>query len=349
MPQLAAAEPESDLEGRFARENLDAVRGAGLLALNVPESAGGLGETLGGTLDTLRTLAQGSPSTALMLCMHTSILANLLIDPAAVPSEQRRAFADRRDWAFAEARAGKVFAVANSEAGAGGDVHNSRASVADGLLSGEKTFCSMGTNADYFMAAARDESGSVEYHLVRNEPGSVHTSTPWQALGMRSSESVSLVFDHAPVIGPLTYRGMLDGVNNRHWATLSFAAISIGIAESLLADIVSPHASSLQRTTAVEMHLALQACRAFLAACVLREPDRATSEYLRTVRDCKTFVTRTLADQATRAFTTQGGSAYRFSSSISRKMRDLLAGPFLRPPVALAFDAIWNELAAPPL
>ena len=270
VPQLAAAEPESDLEGRFADTSLAAVRDAGLLALNVPESSGGLGERLTGTLDALRTLAQGSPSTALMLSMHTSVLANLLIDPAAVPADQRRPFQERRDWAFAEAVAGKVFAVANSEAGAGGDVHNSRASVEDGLLSGEKTFCSMGTNAQYFMAAARDESGEVEYHLVRNDPGSVHARTPWRALGMRSSESVSLAFDHAPVLGPLTYRGMLDGVNNRHWATLSFAAISIGIAESMLTDIVTPDASMLQRTTAVEMHLALQACRSFIASCVLR-------------------------------------------------------------------------------
>ena len=346
VPQLAAAEPESDLEGRFAGSSFAAVRSSGLLTLNVPSSSGGLGEKLSGTLDTLRLLAQGSPSTALMLSMHTSVLANLLIDADAVPSDQRSAFQDRRDWAFAEAVAGRVFAVANSEAGAGGDVHNSRASVAHGLLSGEKTFCSMGTNAHYFMAAARDESGKVEYHLVRNEPGSVHTSTPWRALGMRSSESVSLSFDHAPVLGPLTYRGMLDGANNRHWATLSFAAISIGIAESLLAEIVSPNATALQRTTAVEMHLSLQACRAFLAASARREPPRATAEYLRTVRDCKTFVTRTLADQATRAFTAQGGSAYRFSSAVSRKMRDLLAGPFLRPPVAIAFDAIWNDMAS---
>ena len=202
----------------------------------------------------------------------------------------------------------------------------------------------MGINADYFMAAARDESGKVEYHLVRNEPDSVHTSTPWKALGMRSSESVSLSFEDAPVVGPLTYRGMLDGVNNRHWATLSFAAISIGIAESLLTDLLSPKATTLQRTAAVEMHLSLQACRAFLAACATSEPPRATAEYLRSVRDCKTFVTRALAHQATAAFTTLGGSAYRFSSPVSRKMRDLLGGPFLRPPVAIAFDTIWNEM-----
>ncbi len=345
-PQLAAAEPESDLEGRFAASNVEAIRDAGLLGLNVPASSGGLGESLSGTLDTLRIIAQGSPSTALMLSMHTSVLANLLIDSGAVPSDQRNSFLERRAWAFAEAVGGRIFAVANSEAGAGGDVHNSRASVTNGFLTGEKTFCSMGTNADYFMAAARDESGKVEYHLVRNEPGSVHTSTPWQALGMRSSESVSLSFNNAPVEGPLTYRGMLDGVNNRHWATLSFTAISIGIAESLLADIVSPRATMLQRTTAVEMHLALQACRAFLASSVHSEPARITPDYLATVRDCKTFVTRTLADQATRAFTTQGGSAYHFSSAVSRKMRDLLAGPFLRPPVAVAFDAIWNEMAS---
>jgi alkylation response protein AidB-like acyl-CoA dehydrogenase len=345
VPQLAAAEPEHDLAGRIALPNLELLAEHGLLLLNVPEAFDGFGEQLGGTLETLRTLAQGSPSTALMLAMHTSVLANYLIDPRHVPAAERASFLEQRAWAFGEAGRGKRFGVANSEPGAGGDVKQSRAEMRDGRVWGVKSFCSMGTHADYFMAAARDcESGQVRYWLVRNENVSVESA--WDAVGMRSSESVSLRFDGAPVVAPLAYRGLLDGVNNRHWSTLSFTAIFIGVAESLLDDVLTPRASMLQRSGATELHLALQACRAFLRQCVAMEPDPATGAYRREVRDCKVFVTRSLAQHAATLFTSLGGSAYRFSSPVSRKVRDLLAGPLLRPPAGVAFDEVFQELVA---
>ena len=344
VPRLAAAEPQHDLAGRIALQNLELLSEHGLLLLNVPDASGGFGETLGGTLETLRTLAQGSPSTALMLAMHTSVLANYLIDPRHVPASERASFLEQRAWAFGEAMRGKRFGVANSEPGAGGDVKQSRAEMRDGRVWGVKSFCSMGTHADYFMAAARDASDHVRYWLVRNENVSVESG--WDAVGMRSSESVSLRFDGAPVVAPLAYRGLLDGVNNRHWSTLSFTAIFVGIAESLLDDVLSPRASMLQKTGATELHLTLQACRAFLRQCVAIEPVPATDDYRRQVRDCKLFVTRELARHAATLFTSLGGSAYRFDSPVSRKVRDLLAGPLLRPPVGVAFDEVFLELVA---
>lgn len=336
VPQLAAREAEGDRRGAFAAENIALAREAGLLTVNVPRSSGGFGETLGGTVETLRTLAQGSPSTALMLAMHTSTLAHYLLDGAE---------ADQRRWAYGAAIEGKLFAVANSEAGAGGDVRNSRAEMRDGRVYGVKTFASMGTNADFFMAAARDESGTVEYWLVRNEPEHVRVEAPWSATGMRSSESVSLRFDGAPVIGPLAFRGLLSGINNRHWATLSFTAVFLGTAESLLADVTRQR-DPLNATAAVDLQLAIQASRAFLRHCVATEPAVPDDAYRRLVRDCKVFATRTLAEKATAAFTALGGSAYRAESPASRKLRDLLAGPSVRPPVASAFDEIWRELTS---
>jgi alkylation response protein AidB-like acyl-CoA dehydrogenase len=333
VPQLAAAEPEHDLAGRAAVDNLDLLAGHGLLLID---------EGLDGTLEVLRTLAHGSPSTALMLAMHTAILGNYRIDPRHVPASERAAFLEQRDWAFAEAARGKRFAVANSERGAAGDVKHSRAEMREGRLYGTKTFCSMGTHADYYMAAARDASGRVDYWLVRNE--NVFTEGAWNAIGMRSSESVTLRFDGAPVLGALGYRGMLDGVNNRHWSTLAFTAIFIGIAESLLDDVVAADATILLQAAATELQLTVQACRAFLRHCVAIEPDPADDTYRHLVRDCKLFVTRSLAQHAAALFTALGGSAYRSAAPASRKLRDLLAGPALRPPAGIGFDEVWAEM-----
>lgn len=281
-----------------------------------------------------------------MLAMHSAILANYLLDPLAVPSAERESFIEQREWAFSQAMSGKLFAVANSEPGAGGDVHNSKATVDSGrALSGVKTFCSMGTNADYFMAAARAEEEGVEYFLVRKEENRVTCERPWDGVGMRSSESVTLRFQNAPTLGYLGYRGMLDGINNRHWSTLAFTAIFIGTAESLLEEIIDSSEAILQQASAIDLQLTLQACRAFLRHCVDTEPARADQAYRQLVRDCKLFVTRSLAREASALFIVQSGSAYRFSSGLSRKLRDLLAGPMLRPPIGMTFDTLWEELA----
>lgn len=341
VPRLAAGEREHDLAGRFGGDSLALAAAEGLLGINVPE---GYGEGLGGTLETLRTIAHGSPSTALMLAMHTSVLSHWLLDPAHVPAAHRPRFLEQRDWAFGEALAGRMFGVANSEAGAGGDVKQSRAEVREGRLFGTKSFCSMGTAAHYHMAAARDTNGAVDYYVVAGEPETTHVASPWNAMGMRSSESVSLRFEGARVLGPLAYPGIIDGANNRHWSTLSFTAIFIGIAESLLDDVATEKSGILQRSGAVDLHLTLQACRSFLRHCVATERTPTDGAYRKLVRDCKLYVTRSLAQQASNVYIAQGGSAYRFESTISRKLRDLLAGPALRPPVGVSFDELWEEL-----
>jgi alkylation response protein AidB-like acyl-CoA dehydrogenase len=346
VPRLAATEREHDLAGRFAEANLAVIADAGLLGLNVPAELGGIGESLSGTVETLRVIAHGSPSAALMLAMHTSTLSHYTIDPRHIPARERTAFLEQREWAYREALDGRIFGVANSEAGAGGDVKRSKARIEDGLITGVKSFCSMGTHADYFLAAARDEAAKVDYYLVRNEAEKVSVAAEWDAIGMRSSDSVSLRFDGAPVIGAFAYKGLIDGVNNRHWATVSFAAIFTGIAESLLEEVSRQRGGILHQTNTVDLHLTVQSCLAFFRHCVATEPEIADAAYRRLVRDCKLFVTRSLAQQASALYIAQGGSAYRFGSSVSRKLRDLLAGPAVRPPVGVSFDELWEELAA---
>lgn len=347
--RFAARESAHDREGVYAQQNVEELRRAGLLTLTVPATAGGMGARLAETLETLRTLAAGAPSTALMLAMHTSILANYLLPAQAIPESERAYFNRQKAWAWNEALAGKIFAVANSEPGAGGDVHRSRAVVRPigpdrWVMDGVKSFVSFGTHADYFMATGRVDSKPVDYYLVRNDPQSVQVESGWDAMGMRSSESVVLRFTSAPVLGPLAYRGMLDGVNNRHWSTLSFTAIFVGAAEALLEQTRQSAEGMLQKVETVNFHLTVQACRAFLRHCAEREPVLPDAAYRSLVRDCKSFVTRALARDAVSLFGSLSGRSFAFSSAPARLLRDLLAGPALRPPLSAAFDSIGEEL-----
>ena len=344
LPDLARFDADTDQSGLFGSDALNTISGSGLLMLNVPASAGGIGESLSGTVETLRTIAHGSGSAALMLAMHTSTLSHFLLPADAVPASQRAAYGKQQSWAFQSAAEGRIFAVANTEPGAAGNVKNSRAEIRDQRLFGTKSFCSMGIAAQYFMAAARADGGSVDYYLVENDPARVSVEQPWNAIGMRGSESVTLRFDGAPVLGPLAYAGLIDGPNNRHWATLSFTAVFIGIAESLLSDVRSRE-GMLLKSAAVDLHLAIQASLGFVRHCVEIEPHTANDSYRRLVRDCKLFATRTLVQRATEVVAALGGSAYRFDSPVSRKLRDLMAGPAVRPPVGVSFEELWNEIA----
>lgn len=346
VPQLASNEPEHDRAGQFAAANIELLRAAGLLALNVPRSAGGFGETLGGTTAVLRTIAKGSPSTALMLMMHTSVLAHYLTPVDLVPEPEREYFETQRAWAWQQAVDGHLFGVANSEAGAGGDVKNSRAAISHRKVSGTKSFCSMGTAPSFYMAAARDASDRVEYYLVENDVDHVKRASGWDAIGMRSSDSVSLRFDEAASLGPLAYDGLLDGINQRHWSTLSFAAVFLGTAEALLGAVKREGAAPLLATHLVDFHLGIQASSAFLSHCVSSEPRVTDAAYRRLVRDCKLFVTKTLAEKGAAVFAACGGSEYRTASRVSAALRDLLAGPAVRPPLAVGFEEVWRELAA---
>ena len=101
----------------------------------------------------------------------------------------------------------------------------------------------------------------------------------------------------------------------------------------------------MQKVETVNFHLTVQAARAFLRHVADNEPALLGSEYRALVRDCKTFVTRSLARDGAALFIAQTGRAYNFSSAHSRLFRDLLAGPALRPPVGLAFENIWDELS----
>ena len=346
--EFATREEALDHDGSYASLNVQRLHETGFLGLNVPWDAGGMGADLMTTLDVLRTLAHGSPSTALMLAMHTSVLSHLLIVPELIPAAERTSYESRRAWCWQQALEGAIFAVANSEPGAGGDVRRSRATVTAGperTLTGTKSFASFGLNATFWMSAARDETGQLDYWLVRNDSATVSSGSQWDALGMRGSESIVLHFTGAPVVDVLAYRGLLDGVNHRHWSTLAFTAIIVGIAESLMTDLGELR-GSLQRSDAVELHLGIRAARGFLRDTAAAAPAAPDREYQRLVRDCKTWTARTLARSAATAFTSQTGQAYSRRSPLSRKLRDLLAGPALRPPMPTAWDEIADELTS---
>jgi alkylation response protein AidB-like acyl-CoA dehydrogenase len=349
-------------EVTVAAETLADFRTSGILAAPVPVELGGWGCSLAENAQAIRNLARRAPATALALAMPLGNAATARIPDAVVPDDRREELAAGRRWIAEQCLAGRILAVANSEPGAGGDLAQTKTLAARGTdgayrLSGKKSFATIGPDADYFLCAARrvgegrDGKDVIDgFFVARTAPG-VTLDNAWDPLGMRATASVGLSLDQAPAASMLGYSGCLEGVNARHWSTVLFAAVFVGIGEGALDAATqgvggSGAASSYIRATLARCALNLDAAAGLVEAVASDErwPLPASARD-RTVR-AKTFAAITAVEAATQAAMLCGGRAYKADHPVARFLHDSLAGPLLRPPVAKAMDGLADQLFA---
>jgi alkylation response protein AidB-like acyl-CoA dehydrogenase len=348
-------------EVRVSADTLNDFRTSGVLSSPVPLELGGWGCSLAENVQAVRNLARRAPATALALAMPLGNAATARIPDAAVSEELRPELAAGRRWIADQCVVGRILAVANSEPGAGGDLAQTRTIAVRGAngeyrLSGKKSFATIGPDADYFLCAARrvgEGAGGKDvidgFFVARDAPGLV-LDNAWNPLGMRATASVGLSLDDSPSACLLAYRGSLEGINARHWSTILFAAVFVGVGEGALEAatnaVGSGANSSYLRAALARCALNLEAAAGLLEAVASDErwPLPASARD-RTVR-AKTFAALTAAETATQAAMLCGGRAYRADHPVSRFLHDALAGPLLRPPLAKAMDGIADQLFA---
>jgi alkylation response protein AidB-like acyl-CoA dehydrogenase len=349
-------------ETRVAGDTLRELRESGILAGPVPVELGGWGSSLAETAHAVRTLARQAPATALALAMPLGNAATARIPGAAVAESLRAKLEAGRRWIAEQTLAGRILAVANSEPGAGGDLAHTQTTAVrqpDGTyhLSGKKSFATIGPDADYFLCAARrvgEGAGGKDvidgFFVARNASGLV-IDDAWDPLGMRPTASVGLTLDNTPAAAVLGYAGCLEGVNARHWSTVLFAAVFVGVGEGALSVAISGVGKNGANSPYIRAALAKCALNLEAAAGLLetvandeRLPLPAAARE-RTIR-AKTFAALTAVETATQAAMLSGGRAYRAEHPVSRFLHDALAGPLLRPPLATAMDNLAQRLFA---
>jgi alkylation response protein AidB-like acyl-CoA dehydrogenase len=349
-------------EVHVAAETLADFRTSGILAAPVPVELCGWGCSLAENAQAIRNLARRAPATALALAMPLGNAATARIPDAVVPDDRREELAAGRRWIAEKCLAGQILAVANSEPGSGGDLAQTKTLAARGAdgeyrISGKKSFATIGPDADYFLCAARrvgegrDGKDVIDGFFVARTASGVALDNAWDPLGMRATASVGMTLNEAPAECVLGYRGCLEGVNARHWSTVLFAAVFVGIGEGALDAATqgvggSGAASSYIRATLARCALNLEAAAGLVEAVASDEhwPLPASARE-RTVR-AKTFAALTAVEAATQAAMLCGGRAYRADHPVSRFLHDSLAGPLLRPPVAKAMDSLADQLFA---
>ncbi len=352
---FAKRAPINDREGSFPTENYADMREAGLMGLNVPESHGGLGADFYTYTKAAGLLARGDGSTAVTFNMHnivTGMLAEL--DPSGVEGRHGKRMRDFRDWVFAEAVAGKVFAAALTEPGAGfhpGALSTTYRRVDGGfILKGRKSFVSLAGNADYYVVAAVPAAGSkgsvptVSWLVVSAEDEGVRFEDVWDTLGMRATVSNNMYLDEVFVPSERLFLGIEGLVLQKlaaepHFVVGGFTACYLGIIEAIFDFVVEYQKgrkmlgsgeplinSDLVRTRIGELSIKVEAARelTYAAARMVRE-DRGSRTTNAAIHRAKYFVGEVGPQIASEAIRICGGGTISKHLPLERYYRDIRA------------------------
>jgi alkylation response protein AidB-like acyl-CoA dehydrogenase len=367
-PALSAAAAANDREGKFSYESLELLKRAGYLYAPVPEEAGGMGVTSAHDLLVASTrLARADASLALGVNMHLNVLFAL--------SRQYYGFRARGDEARAAGTAvflrqivesGQVIAAAVSEPDQKLTWQATTAIQEGGewVINGRKIISSMASAATLFSVSVNyvDENGSARYAYVlvpRDTPGlTVHDD--WDALGMRSSASVSVTFENCRLPGRGPGRGAPAGVYTAEYlepvmmSGLAHASASLGVAEAAQALALGAieerrrkRGDQSVRPTlahfAAENSIDLAAARAIFGRAAegvdayyaetsrRRGSDEAAFAVFAEAQRAKAFVNQASVRIVDRAMTMAGGAAFMNAHPLSRLYRDARAGAFMHP------------------
>ncbi|GJD50244.1 Acyl-CoA dehydrogenase, short-chain specific [Methylobacterium crusticola] len=215
---------DQDHDGGFPAEDVADLGRLGLLGAPVPREAGGagLGQEAGARdlREVLRLVGYGSLALGRVYEGHVNALQ--LVARFGAPGQRERLFAD--------ARAGHLFGVWNTEPPEGGLVLSERG------LTGCKTFASgAGFVTRALVTARRAPGGPPLMLVVPLEPGTRADLSAWRAHGMRASATGTVDFTGLALPGD----AVLGGPDDYHRQPLfsggawRFAAVQLGGIEAV--------------------------------------------------------------------------------------------------------------------
>jgi alkylation response protein AidB-like acyl-CoA dehydrogenase len=234
LPAIAARAAALDADGAFPAEDIEALGAAGLLAAPLPVALGGAGlgtepEGAAALARVLRLVGRASLPLGRLYEGHVNALRLVMRD--GTPAQRRAAAAD--------AMAGRLFAVWNTEAPGDPPLALHPAGAGAWRLEGRKVLCSGAGAVPRALVTARpggDAAAPVRMLLLdlAAAPGRADL-TPWTAQGMRASATGSMEFsglalDDGALLGPPGAYLRQPDFSAGAWR---FAAVQLGGAEAL--------------------------------------------------------------------------------------------------------------------
>ncbi|MFN0089110.1 MAG: acyl-CoA dehydrogenase family protein [Acidimicrobiales bacterium] len=357
-----------DIESVFPAENYDDLHAAGITAITVPTSYGGLGANWELYLEVMGALARGCASTALAFNMHCTIVR--FLDRFADDEQKRRVFA-------AVTEEGALLASITSEPQStlrGGRLQmKTRARrTADGwVVSGRKHFCSLSTGARWFYTWCVDDRAkgldALRTLLVPADAAGVEVHDDWDTLAMRATASNSITFhdvsvpaaNEVPGSAELFRSGLLDSF------VPGYGAIYTAIAEAayrfcvefVRSTVFEPDDRPISEYPVVQRQVAematlIEASRGLVRragriaddGALIRRRDRAVAFH-----QSKLFAAQTARSVTQTALEACGGRALSRRLPLERYLRDAQAGPVMGPALDTSRELIGQlELGVQP-
>ncbi len=359
----------SDADGALPTENYAEMKRSGFLAAFVPAELGGLGlESVHDWCVGLDRLGRGDPSTAIAVNMHFGSARN-----AAESWRRARAAGD----AAAEERAAVplraiasgnlLFCATATEPGTDNLRPRTTATRVEGgwAINGRKIFVTLSPIADVCAMNVRVSDGDrdkIAFAMVPVRTAGFMPQDDWDALGMRTSGSQSVVFEdcrvpeHAVTIASDWGRWSPGLLLGRTVGNLTLVAVFLGIAERARELAVEAACSQTKEKLGGalgshpgvqhllgEIDIELAAARAILAVTA-RDLDsvlaRAASvpptlseghAIMRDYQCAKWTVNQNAINIVSKAMDVVGGGAFMSGNELSRLYRDVRAGPFMQP------------------
>ncbi len=371
--RLAPNAARHDREASFPFDSFEDLRQAGLLALCVPRSHGGLDADFATYALVVAELGRHCAATALSFNMHASAClgAGLVADLMDMSPAQREEHERHRGLHFERiVRHGQLYAQPFSEGGAaaaGKAPWSTQARRVDGgyRINGHKIFASLSGAADYFGVLCTLERPGATLHdtlylAVPGDAPGLSVVGDWDPLGMRGTVSRSLLLKD--VFVPDSARLRPEGVY--HQASLRyphmFTTLSptyMGIAQAAYDFTVQylrgelPGMSPVKRrmyptkqAAVAEMRIKLEQTRALFLQCVREagiDPDADTRQRLYAAHFTVMENANAICALALR---TCGGQAMLKSLPLERLYRDSRCGSLMLPWTAeLCLDRLGRD------
>jgi isovaleryl-CoA dehydrogenase len=346
--ELEPRSEQTDAEARWPEHGMRALQRAGLMALNVPKTAGGHGEGLVALCAICELLARCCPSTAICYGMHC--VGTAVIAAKATPFHR-----DAYLKPIAEGR--HLTTLALSESGTGTHFYLPQTQLQrDGdeyVINGEKQFVTNATHADSYVISTiaslpNAEAGEFSCLILDGHLPGIAWGEPWNGFGMRGNDSRSLKLENvrAPVKNLLGSEGDEIAYIFEVVAPYFLAAMSgtyLGAAQSAL-EIATEHLrtrrfdfsgetlsdSPLLQHRLAHLWMAVQKTRLLIFEAA-RLGDLGDKRALPMMLAAKADVAETAVMLANEAMTLCGGIAYRENSRLARVLRDVRASHVMSP------------------
>lgn len=333
---------DADKNGAMPKADSEAIKASGILKLTLPKAFGGFEANLVETLQAQFELAKGSGSSALVIAMTHTVIAQ--------ERENLSWQEDLRATIFSEIASGKLINSAASEPRLGspsrGGLPDTYAEIQGHNLkiNGHKNWVTGGENLDHLLVRLRLGNEATSVWIPTSTPGVRWEKTWGDSLSLRASDSHDLYLED--VLLPASYRLQENNPRPQVWFPMLMAATYLGIALAARDDIVRyakervPTAlgkaiatlAKIQRQIG-ELEIELESAKTYLLAVAAQwtGQENERGAIIPKIAAAKHLATEAALSATDKALRIAGGAAIDKSLALERYFRDVRAG-IMHPP-----------------